>query len=37
MVCCNTDWIDLAQHRERWRTLVTTATNFGIHKVQGIS
>jgi hypothetical protein len=24
------DWIDLAQDRERWRTLVNAAMNFGV-------
>ena len=31
------DWIDLAQDREKWRALVSTAMNSGLHKTQGTS
>ena len=31
------DWIELAQDRDRWRTLVHAVMNIGFHKVQGIS
>ena len=27
MICENMDWVDLAQDRDRWQTLVTTVTN----------
>jgi hypothetical protein len=27
------DWIDLAQDRGQWRTLVNTAMNFGFHRM----
>jgi hypothetical protein len=31
---CGVDWIDLAQDRDQWRTLVNTAMNFS-HKILG--
>jgi hypothetical protein len=31
------DWIELAQNRDRWRTLVTAVMNIQVHKMQGIS
>jgi hypothetical protein len=31
------DWIDLAQDRDRWRTLVTRQWTFGFHKMREIS
>jgi len=30
MGCGGTDWIDLAQDRDRWQTLVTAVTNFRV-------
>jgi hypothetical protein len=35
--CGVTDWIELAQDRNRWRTLVNEIMNFGFHKIRGIS
>jgi len=35
--CGNMDWIELAEDRDRWRTLVNTLMAFGFHKMQGIS
>jgi hypothetical protein len=36
--CGGIDWIDLVQHRGRWRTIVKTVLNlFGFHKIRGIS
>ena len=31
------DWMDLAQDRERWRTLVSTVMNLRVPKMRGIS
>jgi hypothetical protein len=31
------DWIQLAQVRDRWRALVNTIMNFGLHKMLGNS
>ena len=31
------DWIDLAQDRDRWRTLVNAAMNVRFHKMRGIT
>ena len=31
------DWMELAQDRDRWRALVSTAMNLGVPKMQGIS
>jgi hypothetical protein len=31
------DWIDLAQDRDQWRTLLNTVMNFGFHKMLGSS
>jgi hypothetical protein len=31
------DWIDLAQDKEQWRTLVNTVMNLRFHKMLGIS
>ena len=28
--CGGTDWIDLAQDRDRWQALVSTVMNFGV-------
>jgi hypothetical protein len=29
------DWLDMAQNRDKWPTLVNMATNFTFHKMQG--
>ena len=29
-------WIDRAQDRDRWRTLVNVVMNVGFHKMRGI-
>ena len=31
------DWMELAQDRDRWRTLVSTAMNLRVQKIRGIS
>ena len=35
--CGGMDWIELAEDRERWPALVNEVTNFGFHKMRGIS
>jgi len=34
--CCE-DWMELAQDRDRWRTLVSTVMNLRVPKMRGIS
>jgi len=34
--CCK-DWMELAQDRDRWRTLVSTVMNLRVPKMWGIS
>ena len=31
------DWMELAQDRDRWRTLVSAVMNIGFPKMRGIS
>ena len=31
------DWMELAQYRDRWRTLVGTVRNLRVPKMRGIS
>jgi hypothetical protein len=31
------DWIDLAQDRDQWKTLVNTVVNLRVHKMLGNS
>ena len=31
------DWMELAQHRDRWRSLVNTVINLRVPKMRGIS
>jgi len=31
------DWIELAQHRDRWWLLVNAVMNFGFHKMWGFA
>jgi hypothetical protein len=31
------DWIDLAQDRDGWRSLVHAVINYELHKMRGIS
>ena len=37
MGCGVMDWIELAQDRDRWRTLVNSLKIFRFHKMRGIS
>ena len=32
-----TDWIDMAEDRDRWRELVNAVMKFQVHKMRGIS
>ena len=33
----NVDWTELAESRDKWRTVVNTVMNIGVHKIWGIS
>jgi len=35
--CGDMDWMELAQDRDRWRALVSTAMNLRVPKMRGIS
>jgi len=35
--CEGTDWIDLAQDRDRWQDVVKKVMNFGFHTMRGTS
>jgi hypothetical protein len=35
--CGGTDWIKLAQERDRWRAFANVVVIFGFHKMRGVS
>jgi hypothetical protein len=35
--CGSMDWVELAQDRDKWQTLVNVVMKFGFHKMRGIS